>query len=227
MWFPCLVSGRRHKGLQSTTMGCLSISPLSTPEVETKTPLERQLENDDSEKPSPIRALDVARRRFLNGGQVDMGLLATEIGVSRATLYRWVGSREKLLGEILYTIADAAFTRAERTTAGSGVERLLGVLERFYHGILEPGPYRDFLEQDAELALRLCSSKHGPVQRRLILRLTHLLNEETISVPDTSPEDLAYALLRIGDSFVYSDVITGGKPDVHTAVVIWSRLLRN
>jgi len=58
--------------------------------------LERAL---NGARPAPLDALRLARRRWLAGERIDMGALARELGVSRATLYGWVGSREKLIGE--------------------------------------------------------------------------------------------------------------------------------
>ena len=46
----------------------------------------------------------LARRRFLAGERLDMTALATELGVNRVTLYRWVGSREKLLVEVIWDL---------------------------------------------------------------------------------------------------------------------------
>jgi hypothetical protein len=38
-------------------------------------------------RPTPLDALGLARRRWLAGERLDMGALAKELGVSRATLY--------------------------------------------------------------------------------------------------------------------------------------------
>src|SRR5690242_2266002 len=64
------------------------------------TPLERALRDP---RPTPVDALALARRRWLAGERLDMGALAKELGVSRATLYSWVGSRERLIGEVIWS----------------------------------------------------------------------------------------------------------------------------
>src|SRR3954451_24509654 len=60
----------------------------------------------DTADTAAARALQVARRRFLAPERIDMSALATELGVNRVTLYRWVGSRDKLLVEIVWDLAD-------------------------------------------------------------------------------------------------------------------------
>ncbi|SEL54363.1 hypothetical protein SAMN04515665_11458 [Blastococcus sp. DSM 46786] len=47
----------------------------------------------------PPEVLRLARRRLLSGERLEMSSLAADLGVNRVTLYRWVGSRERLLVE--------------------------------------------------------------------------------------------------------------------------------
>jgi hypothetical protein len=58
-----------------------------------------------------------ARRAFLAGERVDMGAIGQELGVSRVTLYRWVGNRGQLLGEVLAALAIQT-ARRERARPG-------------------------------------------------------------------------------------------------------------
>lgn len=190
------------------------------------TPLEAVLKNPSAARPTPLRAFDVARDKFFSGERIDMGDLAAETGVSRATLNRWVGSREKLLGEVLYSIADAAFSSAERNAEDTGASRVVSVLNLFFTGVLSSGPYRRFVTENPELALNICASKAGPVQARLITRIEAVLQGEDIDPgAGMTLYELAYALLRIGESFVYNDVITGATPNVTAATAIWRRML--
>ena len=87
------------------------------------TALERQLNGDVSSGPTPLDALRVARHHFLKPQRVDMGDVADELGVSRATLYRWVGNRDQLLGEVMWSMAAMGFQTcgaARRGTASTG-----------------------------------------------------------------------------------------------------------
>ena len=71
------------------------------------TVLQRHIAGEARPPVGPLDALREGRRRFLAGQRVDMSELATALGISRATLYRWVGDREQLLGEILWSFAEA------------------------------------------------------------------------------------------------------------------------
>src|SRR5215467_3933227 len=71
-----------------------------------QTALERAiLEPAAAARPTPLDALRLARERWLAGERLDMGALAEELGISRATLYTWVGSKDRLLGEVLWSFA--------------------------------------------------------------------------------------------------------------------------
>ncbi len=55
---------------------------------------------------------DAAQAIFEAGERVDMGQLAADLGMAKATLYRWVGSREALLSQVMARLANAAFDEA-------------------------------------------------------------------------------------------------------------------
>jgi AcrR family transcriptional regulator len=150
------------------------------------TPLQRELRRDvRAERPTPLTVFEVARQMFNREHRLEMGELAAQAGVSRATLNRWVGSRNTLLGEILCWIADRAFTQAEHSVAGSGAGRVVDVLETFFAGVREPGPFRAFVLSSPRTALLLCTSNAGPVQSRVISRIEALLHSEGVAGDDT------------------------------------------
>src|SRR5947199_6821430 len=93
------------------------------------TALERALDNEP--RPTPLDALRLARRKWLAEQRIDMGALAAELGTSRATLYNWVGSRERLLGEVLWTLAEPTMRRAQAEASGEGPAYVGEVAERF------------------------------------------------------------------------------------------------
>ena len=43
---------------------------------------------------------------FWPGERIALGQMADELGVSRATLYRWVGARDALLLEVLWRLTE-------------------------------------------------------------------------------------------------------------------------
>ena len=170
---------------------------------------------------TPDGVLELARERWLEDGRIDMGGLAAEVGIGRATLYRWVGSRERLIGEVLWTFAADAMADARSRAKGSGPDYVAAVVERYLTGALRFAPVRDFIRQEPEYALRVLASKHSPMQQRSVAVTKELLDEQAEAgtlEPALDTEDLAYLIVRIAESYLYSDVITGTDPDVGKAV---------
>jgi AcrR family transcriptional regulator len=194
---------------------------LVTPDPRTATGLERALAAADAPpRPAPRDALTLARSRWLAGERLDMGALAEELGIGRATLYTWVGSKERLLGEVIWSFAEAGVRQARQTATGTGVEYVLDVVSRFTRLNASFEPLRTFISQDPQLALRLLTSKDGPVQERMIAVARELLAEQIDAGeldPPLDPDALAYLMVRVSESFLYSDLITGTEPDVEKA----------
>jgi AcrR family transcriptional regulator len=202
---------------------------------ETRTVLERQLAGDGNG--SNVTAMDAfraARRKFLHGERIDMQELAAELGVGRATLYRWVGSREQLLGEVLWSLTEATFERlkgdANRLHGGNGVDWFLYIYEQF--GIYTVGfdALRTWIDSEPELAMRVMTSKHAQQQRRVIGAYEELLREAIdhhgLKVkPKLELHTLAYVLVRIGESFLWTDLITGEEPNLREAWEVARALL--
>src|SRR5215831_11918665 len=95
-----------------------------------ETPLERALSGRAAApRSSPLDALKLARGRWLKGERIDMGALAAELGISRATLYTWVGSKERLIGEVLWSFAEEGLRQSRAAAKGSGAEYITGVFE--------------------------------------------------------------------------------------------------
>lgn len=68
---------------------------------------------------------------LLADGNVDMDVLAERAAVSRATLYRVVGSRDRLLTEVVWSLTDRLLARSCREAEGEGIDRVLDVTRRF------------------------------------------------------------------------------------------------
>ncbi len=197
------------------------------PAAPAPTALELRLAGE-APKPGPLDALAAGRRRFLRGQRLDMVRLAGDLGISRATLYRWVGSRERLLGEILWSLAQLGLAEAEAAATGRGPERIVRFYERFLRLTAEHGPTRRFVEQEPEAALRILTSREGVQHRRLIdsvrRRLERAAREGDLRLR-LDAGDLAYVMVRIGESFVWREFITGEEPDVAAATDVVRILL--
>jgi len=171
----------------------------------------------------------VARRHFLERGRVSPERLAGELGISRATAYRRFGNAEQLAGEVIVRLAEDTFRRTAREARGRGADRVVDQLTRGMRYIASNKAYRAFLERNPQKALWIVTSKAGPVQARVIALNEAMLAEEIERGNLRLPVDahtMAYALVRIVDAFLYSDMITGEKPDLGKATQILSLMLR-
>jgi len=180
-------------------------------------------------RPTALDAFTLARRRFLAGERLDMTALATELGVNRVTLYRWVGSREKLLVEVIWGLGSRTLRDATRRSRKRGADRIVGIVSRFTAAVLaNPGMSR-FLADEGELAMRLLTRRDMDFQPRLIAAVEELLETEvqrgTLDLP-ADVHDVAYTMVRIVESYIYLDLITGEPPDAGRAEAILRLLLR-
>jgi AcrR family transcriptional regulator len=170
---------------------------------------------------TPLDVFELARQKWLAGERLDVGRLARELGVARATVFRWVGSREQLHGEVISALFTSELARARRGARGVGPAYLADVTHRLLHALLHAAPLRRFVQEDTELALRVLMSRESPVERRCTAAIRDLLAEQVAAGhvrPAMPIEALAYVVVRIGESFLYRDVLTGDAPDVDTAV---------
>ncbi|NGY65201.1 TetR/AcrR family transcriptional regulator [Lentzea sp. NEAU-D13] len=167
-----------------------------------------------------------ALRQFLRGSRIDMGELATKAGIGRATLYRRYGDRDRVLGEVLWVITQRAWARLWQASPQRGMARVIAVLDQAMRDTVASPPLRALLERDPETALRVLTSQQGVVQHRLVTGLAGLIRAErgddTSEIPLTK---LAYAVVRLAESFCYSDIITGAPADIDTATDIIRKLL--
>lgn len=200
-------------------------TPVASRDVErdarAQTPLARTLQRTTKPRVTPLDAFALASQKWMRGERLDIGQIASELGVGRATLFRWVGSREQLYGEVL----NAAYTRQRAqimcTASGQGIDLIVDVARRNLRALLESAALRKFIEHDPEFAIRVLTSKSSPVQARTIEIEAELLRSQIAAGhihPLLDVDTLAYIIVRIGESFLYGDVISGRQPEIEKAV---------
>jgi AcrR family transcriptional regulator len=168
-------------------------------------------------RPDALAAFRIARRWFKSGRRIEMQELAAELGVNRATLFRWVGSRDDLLAEILWSLAAPTLAAAVDGASGRGGRRIADIMGRFATMLDGADYFREFLRREPERALRILTTRAGTVQARLVSAVKALLDEEIADgrlQGPLPPHSLAYLIVRIIESFVYSDIITGEQLDI-------------
>ncbi len=118
---------------------------------------------------TPAGAFRAARRMFLSGRRLDMQSLASELEISRATLYRWCGDRERLLSDVLWSLSHRLFEQAKADhPRHTGAKRVLAVFRQHVSEIVRAEPLQVFLQQETHAALRLLTSEGGGVQPRTV-----------------------------------------------------------
>jgi AcrR family transcriptional regulator len=168
-------------------------------------------------------AVDLAARWIHDGRRLDMQGLADELGVSRATLFRRVGGREELLTEALWVLTErtleaaAAQWEAERP---DGELHTPGTGRNINAAVSQSKSLRRLLDDEPALTLRVLTDPRGRVQTGIVTFIEALLRRDIAEfglVSVIEPDALAYALVRLGESFLYADVLAARKPDVATA----------
>src|SRR5687767_9220517 len=174
----------------------------------------------DADRVTALDAFECAKAKWLAGERLDIGKLAEELGVGRATVFRWVGSKEQLYGEVISAAFAQTLAWATKRSAGRGATFLTNVTEHLLRALLSSHPLRRFITADPELAMRIVMSSSSPVEHRVISAVRALIEGEVDAghlEPAMDTGALAYVIVRIAESFLYRDVITGEEPDVDTA----------
>jgi AcrR family transcriptional regulator len=180
-------------------------------------------------RPTLEDAVRLGRHKFLAGQRIDMSAVADELGINRVTLYRWIGSRDRLLVEIIWSLADRAIAMADRATKARGAERIVETTTRFIDTVITDPGMQAWLAEEGEHAMRLLTRHETDFQPRLIHAIERLLSDETDAGRLHLPVDLhdvAYVIVRLIESYTYLDLITGEDPRTRSAEPILRMLLR-
>ena len=147
-------------------------------------------------RPDAVAAMRLARRTFQNGGKIDMQTIAAELGVDRTTLYRWVGNREVLLGDVLWSVGAPTWRNALDAMTLEGPAGVAEAMGFFVQALIDSAPLRTFLRAEPERALRLLTTKASVVQREMVASVERLLKQEEGPWSPESPACAARSRLR-------------------------------
>ncbi|MHA6761405.1 QsdR family transcriptional regulator [Streptacidiphilus sp. PAMC 29251] len=178
--------------------------------------------------PAPIeqtaaRFVHRAARWIDEGRRLDMQALADDLGVNRTTLFRRVGGREELLGKALWLLTERTLAMAEqRWEAERPADALhcVGTGRYINELVSQSKGLRRLLDDEPVLTMRLLTDPRGQVQTGTVAFIERLLRrdmDEFGLVLTTEPDSVAYALVRLGESFLYADVLSARQPDVEVA----------
>lgn len=176
---------------------------------------------------SRAEVLAAASREFLAGRRIEVRAIAAEFGVSRATIYRWFGSREGLLAEVSTRNLVSMLEQADAEAGGRGAERILDTLRLVNKRLAASEALRSFIKLEPA-GLQILTSSSGQVQPRIVANLRAYLERVAAEDGYRSPVDtatLAYAMVRLGEAFLYDDSVVGMQHeidrlhDVHAALL--------
>jgi AcrR family transcriptional regulator len=161
--------------------------------------------------------LGLAMSRFLRGRRIDVQEIAAELGIGRTTIYRWFGSRDELIGEVVVRAAEPLLAEAHSRARKRGAVGLLETFDGFNRQIAAAPALRRFVESEREAALRVITSGAAKVQPRIVEMITGLIVAEVDAgryEPPVDPSTLGYAIVRIAEAFLYNDAVAGMRGDV-------------
>lgn len=171
-----------------------------------------------------------ALRSYAEQQRIDMQVLAAQVGIARRTLYRKVRDRNSLLAELYWYTSRLLFVEGlERSRALTGAARLLAVYAHFLHMARESVELRKQLRDEPDNTLALLTTKQGNVHGRVVQFIRNFLEVEQAAGhfrTDLPLDALAFAIVRMGESFLYAEVLTGESADYRFSVEMIGRLLR-
>lgn len=164
---------------------------------------------------SYAQAVTAAERQFHRTGRLDMAAVAVSLSVSRATLYRVVGNRDRLLGDVLWQQGSRLLERSAAAARGSGVDRLVDTAERFRRDLAAYRPLQTLLAEDRGTAVRVLLMPEGGVHTRFVAQWRQMLEQAERDgelVLSVDAGDAAVVLVRIGESVLYSRLLGDPAP---------------
>lgn len=177
---------------------------------------EQAMGGADRVKPrtTPAGAFERAREYLRAGKRLDMVQLAADLGIARATLYRWTGGRERLLADAVWAEAHAIAEHiVHATRRRSGLARIQMVCVDYLNYFGRNEGVTAFLQHERDSGLELLTRVNGSFRPRVIAWTRDMIQREIDAGnyrPPADPELLADAIITIGERFLHH----GGDPDV-------------
>jgi AcrR family transcriptional regulator len=119
------------------------------------------------------------------------------------------------------------FRRIERETPGAGGKRLVEVFERQLRVLADDRALRRFLEHERDAAQRILTASDGVVEPRVVDLIREMIEDEVGRGydPPTDPGVVAYAIVRMAESFLYADAPRGFRGDFGRLRAVYAALL--
>lgn len=177
---------------------------------------------------SPDDVLGLVTQQYLEGQRVDITVVAATLGLGRATIYRWFGSRQMLLGEVVARQLELLVARKRAEVPERGAAGLLEVLDRVNRTLSRSRALRRLIEQERDSAMRMLTSGAGVVEPRAVACVEAMIAEEIAArryEPPVEPATLAYALVHLRHAFLLGDAAIGIRGDYERLREVQAALL--
>jgi AcrR family transcriptional regulator len=144
---------------------------------------------------------------YLQHSGLDMEALAAELSISRATLYRAVGSRDALLGEVFWALATLLLDEARGEAAGAGPDRVIEVSRVFAELMFTAQQLRQFVAADPQTAARVLVAPATDLQQRGVAVQLEIFRESGLAGDEEDLRRRAYLYVRLLGSVMYSELL--------------------
>jgi AcrR family transcriptional regulator len=149
---------------------------------------------------------------YLKHSTIDMDLLATELAISRATLYRAVGSRDALLGDVFWAIGRLFLAEAGHDATGAGADRVIEVSRVFAELMATAQQLKQFVTEEPQTAARVLLTSATEVHHRAVDAQLAIFVASGLTGDPVEMRRRAFLYVRLMESVLYSDLL--GLPEI-------------
>ncbi len=167
----------------------------------------------------------LAREMFDGGERIDVLAVARRLGVSRATMHRWFGTRDHLLTAVLGLVADDFVATAEAGAQGEGDERMLDFSRRLAAASAVFAPLRVIAHTEPEIVPALLLAPDGPVRPRVSAAIRRLAGATRTPAALRRLDPTIDLYLDAAMALHWATIATGVEPDPERTVVLGRALL--
>lgn len=191
---------------------------------------DRLARDSDGPRASVGTAFRTACHWFMEGKRLDISALAEEVGVSRVTLHRWVGTRDDLLSEVMSHLTGRTLDRLLAQIDAEGISpRAPELLGRYVEVISSHTGVLRLQREEPETFVRLCTTNASAFQTRMVARVAEVLAADRAAghlTIDLSDDELAFAVVRLLEAYAHAPTLTGQAADPELAARVLRALLR-
>ena len=178
--------------------------------------------------PRASQVVDAACLQFEMCQRVDLVELAQICEVNRATLYRWFGSRDALLAEVLWRLSMRIVNSVIKGVPATSLSGLMLGIQGYLKIVSTHKGQLYFLKNEPEVAARVLFTGENSIRNRLVnILLVYLPQYRAFKEGDPQVQTLAVAIVRLGETFLYGDRLGDAEPQLEEYFKIIGLLMAN